>query len=429
MAEIKKSTGNVARAQGGAVKVPAAAAAAKTSLQRKANVADQTALSTPSPVVTPGMALGAKSTKPADLGTAKSQAKQPEPAKMAAAPEAPKAMPSKDSAPKDAAPKGIAPEKPVAVAAKSVEPTRSAEPAKPVEPAAKAPVSQSPVSQTPVSHTSGSQSSAPRRVGRPRKNSEAASSAAASSVPATSVPAKSVTAQPVATPPQAETPKSQPPVSKPPVVASVASKPAAPVQASAPTSAKPEVPAAKDVTVDQPARALAELPRAASPASNELTPVPPVASIKDTTMEMSANFSGFQNAMTEAQAKAQAAFEKSSNMLGEASNFAKGNVEAMIQSTKIFADGCQELSSTMVAESRTAFENMTGDMKELAAAKSPADFLKVQSEMVRKNFDSAVAYGSKNSEAMLKLMSDMMAPISGRVSVAVEKVRQPAAAV
>ncbi|MET1757103.1 phasin family protein [Novosphingobium sp. RD2P27] len=151
-----------------------------------------------------------------------------------------------------------------------------------------------------------------------------------------------------------------------------------------------------------------------------------VFSFKDATMDMSSNFNGFQGVMSEAQAKAKEAFEKSTNVLGEVGDFTKGNVEAVIESGKIFADGCQEMGSSLVAESRTAFEAMTTDVKELAAAKSPTDFFKIQSDMVRKNFDTAVAYGSKNSEAMLKLMSDAMAPISGRVSLAVEKARQTA---
>ena len=176
-------------------------------------------------------------------------------------------------------------------------------------------------------------------------------------------------------------------------------------------------------------------PEAVEPASDLETTKPepsiaanstPFSSIKDLTMDMSANFTGFQDAMGQAQAKAQAAFEKSSNMLGEAGEFAKGNVEAMIQSSKIFAEGMQQIGTTMVAESRTAFEAMTGDIKELASAKSPTDFVKLQSEMVRKNFDSAVAYGSKNTETYLKLMSDAFAPLSSRVSLAVERARQVA---
>jgi len=148
--------------------------------------------------------------------------------------------------------------------------------------------------------------------------------------------------------------------------------------------------------------------------------------LKDTTMDMSANFTGLQDAVSEAQGKAKAAFEKGTAMLGEVTEFTKGNVEAVMESGKIFADGVQGLGSELVSEGRSAFETMTADIKELAAVKSPTDFFKIQGDMARKNFDSAVAYGSKNSEAMLKLMSDVFAPISGRVSVAMEKARAAA---
>ena len=140
-------------------------------------------------------------------------------------------------------------------------------------------------------------------------------------------------------------------------------------------------------------------------------------------MDMSAN--GFHEAVTEAQANAKAAFDKGTAMVGEFSDFAKGNVEAVMESGKILSDGLQGLGSQFVAEGRSTFELMSSDMRELAAAKSPTDFFRVQGDMMRKNFDTAVACGARNSEAMLKLMSDVAAPISGRVSLAVEKIRQP----
>jgi hypothetical protein len=148
--------------------------------------------------------------------------------------------------------------------------------------------------------------------------------------------------------------------------------------------------------------------------------------LEDTTMDMSANYSAFQDAVTEAQAKAKAAFEKGTGALGELGDFTKGNLEAVVESGKIFAEGLQGLGSELVAEGRTSFSTLTGDIKELAAVKSPTDFFKLQGDIARKNFDSAVAYSSKNSEAMLKLMSDVMAPLSGRVSIAMEKVRHAA---
>ena len=69
---------------------------------------------------------------------------------------------------------------------------------------------------------------------------------------------------------------------------------------------------------------------------------------------------------------------------------------------------------------------LSADAKALAAVKSPTDFFKFQSEMLRRSFDAAVATGSKNTEAMFKLTNDAFAPISNRVSLAVEKVSKAA---
>jgi hypothetical protein len=53
-------------------------------------------------------------------------------------------------------------------------------------------------------------------------------------------------------------------------------------------------------------------------------------------------------------------------------------------------------------------------------------FFEKQNAMMRKQFDAAVAVSSKNSEAMVKLASEAFQPISNRVSLAVEKIKQAA---
>ncbi|MCC6827483.1 MAG: phasin family protein [Novosphingobium sp.] len=133
-----------------------------------------------------------------------------------------------------------------------------------------------------------------------------------------------------------------------------------------------------------------------------------------------------KGAFTEVQTKAKAAIEKGSAAFAGYNDFTKGNVEAVVESGKILAAGLQDLGTNIAAESRSAFETATADIKELAAIKSPADFFKLQSDLFRRNFDTAVAYSSKTSEAMLKLGNEVFAPISGRVSLAVEKVRSVA---
>lgn len=131
-------------------------------------------------------------------------------------------------------------------------------------------------------------------------------------------------------------------------------------------------------------------------------------------------------AFKEAQEKAKAALEKSQAAFGDAGTFAKGNVEAVVESSKILATGLQEMTKGYVEETKTAFETMTADVKELTTVKSPTEFFEKQSALLRKNFDAAVAASSKNSEAMLKLANEAFQPISTRVSLAVEKIKQAA---
>lgn len=135
----------------------------------------------------------------------------------------------------------------------------------------------------------------------------------------------------------------------------------------------------------------------------------------------------FNEAIGEFQSRAQAAYEKGSEALTEATEFAKGNVEALVESGKILAGGAQDLGKTYVEEAKSAYETMTADLKELAAVKSPTELFQLQGKIARRNFDALVATGSKNTEAMIKLASEAFAPISGRMNIAAEKLTQAAA--
>ncbi|MCB2076183.1 MAG: phasin family protein [Novosphingobium sp.] len=230
-----------------------------------------------------------------------------------------------------------------------------------------------------------------------------------------------------------------------PAPASVAKKPApkAAAKPKAPAKAKPitvkATPKAKAAPKPRktPAKAAASKPTpktppakpapAKKPATSIAAKIPSVSQIKEKTMSKTSELSeGLHKVMTGSQEKAKAAFEKGKAVFGEASEFTKGNVEAMVESGKIFASGVQTMGSDFVADSKEAMETMTSDVKELAAVKSPTDFVKTQTEIMRRNFDTAMAKGSKNSEAMLKLASDTFAPISARFSLAIEKVKKAA---
>jgi phasin family protein len=209
-------------------------------------------------------------------------------------------------------------------------------------------------------------------------------------------------------------PAKKAPVARKTKVAPKAVKPVAKVtKKAAPKKAAPK----KTVkTAKQPAKVAVQLPT--------------FSKIKDTIMAKTVTTEDFtakvKEAVADMQERAKTAFDKSQAAFGEFNEFSKGHVEALVESGKILAAGLQDMGKDYVADGKTAFETLTADVKEIAAVKSPADFFKLQGEILRRNFDAAVATGSKRSEAIVKLASEAYAPLSSRVSLAVEKVKQAA---
>lgn len=125
--------------------------------------------------------------------------------------------------------------------------------------------------------------------------------------------------------------------------------------------------------------------------------------------------------VAEAQTRAKAAYEKGTEAMTEVTDLAKGNVEALVESTKIIAAGMQDIGRTYAEEAKAAYEQITADMKEMAAIKSPTELFQLQGKIMRRNFDSLVATSSRNTEAMMKLVNEAFAPLSSRISATAEK--------
>ncbi len=242
-------------------------------------------------------------------------------------------------------------------------------------------------------------------------------------------PAQSATAAPA----KAEAPKAE--QAAKPVAAPVVAKAAPVVAEAAPIAAAPKSTSVKATPVKAtPVKAAPVKTVAATPIKTKTIPSPKPAAPKPastketktmatTTTEITTKI---QDAVKDATAKAKTFAEKGQAGLGEVSEFAKGNVEAMVASTKILASGIQEMGKGYATEAKTAFETMTADAKDLASAKSPTEFFEKQTAILKKNFDAAVAKSSKSSEAMLKLANEAFQPLSTRMSLAMEKVKKAA---
>jgi hypothetical protein len=132
------------------------------------------------------------------------------------------------------------------------------------------------------------------------------------------------------------------------------------------------------------------------------------------------------DAVKEIQERAQAAYEKSTSAMTEATEFAKGNVEAVVESGKIFAEGVQTMGKSYADEAKSVYETATADIKEMASIKSPTELFQLQGKIMRRNFDALMAMTSMGTDATMKLANDVVAPLSGRVNLAAEKLSKVA---
>ncbi len=145
--------------------------------------------------------------------------------------------------------------------------------------------------------------------------------------------------------------------------------------------------------------------------------------VEKTTKEARAKAADF---FADIREKASEAAEKGKKFAAEAAEFNKANIEAMVEAGKIVAKGAQELGQANLEYAKKNFEELQAAIKEVTAVKNPTDFVKLQGEWMRKGFDTAVAQGSKNTEALVKLANDMFQPISNRFAVAADYFKKAA---
>jgi phasin family protein len=126
-------------------------------------------------------------------------------------------------------------------------------------------------------------------------------------------------------------------------------------------------------------------------------------------------------------ARAKVAAEKTAKIVEELADLGRGNVEALVASSKIAAKGVEGLSQGAAEYGRKSFEDASAALKSFAEVKSATDFFRLQGEFARNAFDAAVAESARLSETVLKLAGDVAEPINSRYAVAAERVKTLAA--
>lgn len=136
----------------------------------------------------------------------------------------------------------------------------------------------------------------------------------------------------------------------------------------------------------------------------------------------------FQAAFGEINERAKAATEKTAKIAEELTDLTRGNVEAIVASSKVAQKGLETLGQTAADFGRKSFEDAQNVFKTLGEVRSATDFFKLQGDYARGAFDAAIAESARVSEAMLKIANDAAEPLTSRYTVAAERVKTLVAA-
>ena len=88
---------------------------------------------------------------------------------------------------------------------------------------------------------------------------------------------------------------------------------------------------------------------------------------------------------------------------------------------RVASEGARALGQDVVASSRDGVEKAADAIRSLAEAKSPTEYLQLQSEFARASFDRAVAESSRLTESLVKLAGEAFQPLSNRASANAER--------
>lgn len=132
----------------------------------------------------------------------------------------------------------------------------------------------------------------------------------------------------------------------------------------------------------------------------------------------------FQTLFADASERSQDAMKRSQKVAEQFVEMTRANVEAVVEAGRIAAEGGRSIVQDAVAKSRENVEQAADVVRSLAEAKSPTEFLQLQSDFARSSFDRLVAESSRMTESVVKLAGDAIQPISNRATANAERINE-----
>ncbi len=100
--------------------------------------------------------------------------------------------------------------------------------------------------------------------------------------------------------------------------------------------------------------------------------------------------------------------------------FGQGNVEALVKSGQILATGMQDLTKQFAATAQASMEEVMSTFRAMSDIRTFQQAVELQTTLARTAVEKAMSQTGQVAETSIKLASDAIAPIAGRVTLAVE---------
>ncbi len=112
--------------------------------------------------------------------------------------------------------------------------------------------------------------------------------------------------------------------------------------------------------------------------------------------------------------------EKAMRTAQDMMSFSQGNFEAMIKSGQIWAAGVQDLTKQVAASAQAHMDEGMSAFKAMSSVKSLKEAIDLQTSLARNSMEKAVSETGRLTDASLKLAEEAIAPLTARVTLAVE---------
>ena len=99
----------------------------------------------------------------------------------------------------------------------------------------------------------------------------------------------------------------------------------------------------------------------------------------------------------------------------------KQNMEAVMQSTAILAQGLQKINAAWFSLAQNSIDDGVAATKAMFGTKNIGDAVKVPMDLAKSNYDHLVGETRKISELSMKVAEEAAGPITGRFNAAVER--------